>query len=67
MVGEQLSIFYLVEFSVSVVCVWVRGMCVCVCGACRGQKKALGPLKLELQAVMSHLMWVLGTGPLQEQ
>lgn len=25
----------------------------------RNQKKALGPLKLEFQFVMSHLLWVL--------
>lgn len=26
-----------------------------------GQKKASGPLELELQAVLSHLIWMLGT------
>ena len=28
-------------------------------GACRDQKRVLNHLKLELQAVVSHLMWVL--------
>lgn len=27
----------------------------------KGQKRALYPLGLELQLVLSHLMWVLGT------
>lgn len=31
-------------------------LCVCV-GVSRSQKKTLGPLKLELQAVVSHLTW----------
>lgn len=30
-------------------------------GPCGGQKKALGPLKLESQVVESHQTWVLGT------
>lgn len=30
-------------------------------GVCTGQKRALGPLGLELHMVVSHLMWVLGT------
>lgn len=39
-------------------------MCVCLCahtyvGAHRGQKKALGPLKLETQPVVGCLVWVL--------
>ena len=28
-----------------------------------GKKKASDPLELKLQAVVSHLMWVLGTAP----
>lgn len=28
-------------------------------GACRIQKKVLGPLELDLWVVLSHLMWVL--------
>ena len=28
---------------------------------CRGQKRASEPLELELQMVVSFLMWVLGT------
>jgi hypothetical protein len=36
---------------------------------CRGQKRALDPLELELQMVVSCLVWMLGTklGPLEEQ
>lgn len=30
---------------------------------CRGQKRALYPLKLKLQAVVSHLMWRIKTKP----
>lgn len=35
----------------------------------RGQKRGLAPLKVELQAVVSYLMWMLGTerASLQEQ
>lgn len=48
-------------------------MHVCVCtrvhvhalhmcaNACRGQNRVLNPLELELQAIICHLMWVLGT------
>lgn len=42
-------------------------MCVslCVChipvGSYQGQKRVLDPLEPELQAVMNHLLWVLGT------
>lgn len=43
-------------------------VCLCVCvyvqgskGACRGQKRALDPLELELQVTVGCLMWVLGT------
>lgn len=32
-------------------------------GACGGQKRSLDPLELELQMVVSHLMWVLQTEP----
>lgn len=34
-----------------------------------GLKRTLEPMKLELQAVVSYLLWVLGTvsGPLEEQ
>ena len=37
-------------------------------GAQRGQKRVLCPLDLNLQEVISHLTWVLGTefGPLQK-
>lgn len=37
-------------------------------GAQRGQKRVLGSLDLNLQEVISHLTWVLGTefGPLQK-
>jgi hypothetical protein len=36
---------------------------------CSGQKRELEPLVLELEHVISHLKWVLGTSPasLQEQ
>lgn len=34
-----------------------------VSGTCRDQKRALDLLKLELQVVVSHGSWVLGTGP----
>jgi hypothetical protein len=53
------------------VCVWCMCMCVwcvwcsvvwCVStGACGSKKRAPDPLGLRLQAVMSCLMWVLGT------
>lgn len=33
-------------------------------GACRGQERVT--LKLELQAVVSHPRWMLGTGTLKE-
>jgi hypothetical protein len=40
-------------------------MCVCVCGRCVGtcgdQKRVLDLLELELQVVMNHPIWVLGT------
>lgn len=51
-------------------------MCVSMCGYVRlsagtddGQKRASDPLKLELEAVVSHPTWVLGSdsSPLQEQ
>lgn len=32
-------------------------MCV---GACQGQRKASGPLELELSVAVSHPMWVMG-------
>lgn len=32
----------------------------CVHGACGFEKKELDPLKLESQAVVNHLIWVLG-------
>lgn len=43
-------------------------VCVCVCSMCKwvlcpqrsGEKRALDPLELELQAIMSHLMQMLG-------
>lgn len=39
-------------------CIWV---CVCVCGALRCQKRALGPLEMELQVALSHPLQVLGS------
>lgn len=43
-------------------------VCVHLCGyvhisasACRGQKKVLDPLKLELQVVVKHSTWMLRT------
>ena len=39
-------------------CMCVSAMCLWVSG---GQKRASDTSKLELQAVLSHLMWVLGT------
>lgn len=42
------------------VCTRVGCVCVCLCNACRGQKETLDPLELELQMVMSYLMWTLG-------
>lgn len=42
-------------------------VCVCICGrhvcihANGGQKRGVDPLELDLQAVLSHLMHVLGT------
>lgn len=41
-------------------------MCVfttCISGALRIQKKILDPLELELQVVVSHLIWVPETKP----
>jgi hypothetical protein len=32
-----------------------------------GQRRVLDPLELESQAVVSHLMWVLGTSPARLQ
>lgn len=49
-------------------CVSVWIVCACVsAGACRGQKRALGPLELELQAqaVVSHGRWELNSSHLQ--
>lgn len=44
------------------VCVRVHA-CACVCvRVCVGQKRALNPLDLELQAILSSAMWMLGTG-----
>lgn len=38
--------------------------CVHICaGVQRGQKRALEPLKLELQGVVNYLLWVLETEP----
>ena len=34
-------------------------MCVCKCNVHGVQKRATNPLKLELQAVVNHLMWEL--------
>jgi hypothetical protein len=34
---------------------------VCACSVREGQKRAVDALELELQAVVSHLRWVLGT------
>ena len=45
------------------VCVWMY-VCVCVfvsASAHGVEKKALDPLELELQTLVSSLMWVLGT------
>lgn len=47
-------------------------MCVCVSncvyhlyvGVCRGQKKISESLKREQQAVLRHLMWMMGNGAL---
>jgi hypothetical protein len=38
-------------------------------GTCGSQKEVFKPLKLELQAVVSHSAWglELNTGPLEEQ
>lgn len=39
-------------------------LCMCrshICGACGGQRKLLDPLEMELQEIVSCLMWVLGT------
>jgi hypothetical protein len=36
-------------------------MCtICVSGTCRGQKRALHPLELELQMALRICMWMLG-------
>lgn len=44
-------------------------MCVCVKCACECSTVGLDLLELELQAVVNHLTWVLGTEPdlLEEQ
>lgn len=36
-------------------------------GTCRGQKRTLEPLRLELQNVVNHHDWKSNLGPLQEQ
>lgn len=49
------------------VCVffWHVGQCpVCMPGAHRGKKKALGPLDMVLQMVVGPVMLVLGTEPM---
>lgn len=38
-------------------------MCTCVFSICGSQKRALDPFELELQAIVSCLMWLLGTEP----
>jgi hypothetical protein len=35
-------------------------------GACRGQKRTLDPLRLELQVAVSVPVWVLATFPLEK-
>jgi hypothetical protein len=41
---------------------YLCGVCVCMCACIGGdQKRALNPLALEFQVVVSHLMWILGT------
>ena len=44
--------------------------CYMQAGVCGGQERVLDPLELELQIVVNHLTWVLGTeqnlGPLKE-
>lgn len=55
------------------VCVFVyvsRGVCACVCeGAFRGQGGCCTPWKLELQVIVNHMTWELGTnsGLLQKE
>ena len=36
-------------------------------GANGGQRRALEPLELELQAVLRHAVWEVNPGPLQKQ
>jgi hypothetical protein len=48
------------ELFLPFICVGVCVSLCCVCGL-RGQKRTMGPLQLELQAVVSCPMWVLGT------
>ena len=50
------SLALLLFFKKICVCV-----CVCVCGVHGGQKRVSDPLELELQVVVSRLMWVLVT------
>lgn len=38
---------------------YMRGMCHVCAGACRGQKRVWNPLKLEIQAAVSHLTQML--------
>lgn len=49
--------FYFITYNVSI-CVRV---CACECGFQGGQNRALDPLELEFQAVVSLLKWVPGT------
>lgn len=45
--------------------VYITVWCVCVPGGIhRGQKRGLDPPELELQVIVSHLVWVLETGAL---
>ena len=52
--------------SVIFVCVFVC-TCMSLHVATHGGLRVLGPLELELQGAVSHLVWVLNPGPLQEQ
>lgn len=35
----------------------------CVACVCKGQKRVLNPLKLEIEMIVNYEMWVLGTEP----
>jgi hypothetical protein len=56
---NSVQLNFLMGFVLFVLCVWVFCLHVCLCptcmaGVCEGQKRALDPLKLELQMLVNH-------------